>query len=61
MKGDMFKETSTVDKLVREYNFSPVEEAMLRNYINLSEEERKVFIKYFLSLSSVKNQINVKE
>ena len=36
----MFKETSIIDKLVKEYNFSYIEEAMLRNHIKLSKEER---------------------
>lgn len=36
----MFKETSIIDKLVKEYNFSHIEEVMLRNHIKLSKEER---------------------
>ena len=60
-QGKIYKETSTIDKLVQEYGFSSFEEAMLRNYTKLSADERKVFTKYFMSLSSVTNQIDVNE
>lgn len=59
--GSPFNETSVIDKLIKQYNFSLIEETMLRNYTKLSKEERKVFEKYFMSLSSVMNQIDSKE
>lgn len=60
-QGEIYKETSTIDKLVKEYRFSLLEETMLKNYTKLSEDERKVFTKYFMSLSSVINQIDINE
>ena len=60
-QGKIYKETSTIDKLVKEYGFSLLEETMLKNYTKLSEDERKVFTKYFMSLSSITNQIDVNE
>ena len=59
--GSPFNKTSILDTLIKQYNFSPLEETMLKNYIKLSDNERKVFTKYFMSLSSVMNQIDANE
>lgn len=54
--GSPFNKNSTIDTLVKQYNFSLVEETMLRIYTELSENERNVFIKYFMNLSSIIQQ-----